>query len=62
VSVRYRRAAGEFVDTTLERVPVDDVVDGRPVREFSSYKGRRHYSGWYWSATVKNLLAYESRL
>jgi hypothetical protein len=62
VSVRYRAAAGEFVDTTLDRVSPEHVVAGRPVREFRSYKGRRHYSGWYWSATTRTLLAYESRL
>jgi hypothetical protein len=62
VLVRYRTAAGEFVDTSLDRLDVDDVLTGRPVREFRSYKGRRHYSGWYWSATTSSLLAYESRL
>jgi hypothetical protein len=53
---------GEFADTTLDRLPVNGMAAGRLVREFRSYKGRRHYSGWYWSATVKTLLAYESRL
>jgi hypothetical protein len=62
VSVRYRDATGEFVDTTLDRLSVADVADGRPVREFRSYKGRRHYSGWYWSSTVTRMVAYESRL
>jgi TnsA-like endonuclease N terminal len=62
VSVRYRRVSGEFVDTALDRLSVNEVTAGRPVREFRSYRGRRHYSGWYWSATVGNLLAYESRL
>jgi len=32
------------------------------VTEFRWYKGRRHYSGWYWSATVGRLVAYESWL
>jgi hypothetical protein len=43
-------------------VVVDDVVAGRPVREFRWYRGRRHYSGWYWSSTMGRLVAYESRL
>jgi hypothetical protein len=60
--VRYRRADGEFADTALERVAVDDLVAGLPVREFRWYKGRRHYSGWYWSSTMGGLVAYESRL
>jgi len=50
------------VETTLDRVAVGDVAGGLPVREFRWYKGRRHYSGWYWSATDKRLVAYESRL
>jgi hypothetical protein len=50
------------VETTLDRVVVDDVAAGLPVREFRWYKGRRHYSGWYWSATVERLVVYESRL
>ncbi|MEV0087534.1 hypothetical protein [Saccharopolyspora sp. NPDC050642] len=62
VRVRYRRCGGEGVDTTLDRVVVDDVVHGCPVREFRWYKGRRHYSGWYYSSTVDGLVVYESRL
>lgn len=50
------------METTLERVPVEDVTAGLPVREFRWYKGRRHYSGWYWAATSRRLVAYESRL
>jgi hypothetical protein len=62
VRLRYRCADGKFADTTLERVVVDDVVAGLPVREFRWYRGRRHYSGWYWSSTMGRLVAYESRL
>lgn len=32
------------------------------MREFRSYRGRRHYSGWYWSATTGGHVVYESRL
>jgi hypothetical protein len=60
--VKYRRADGQFADTTLDRLTVDDVIAGLPVREFRSYKGRQHYSGWYWSATLARLVVYESRL
>jgi TnsA-like endonuclease N terminal len=62
VQLRYRCPDGVFADTTLERVVVEDVVAGLPVREFRWYKGRRHYSGWYWSSTMGRLVAYESRL
>lgn len=60
--MRYREADGEFADTTLDRVAPEDVVAGLPVREFRWYKGRRHYSGWYWSSTMCRLVVYESRL
>jgi hypothetical protein len=62
VEVRFRQADGGFVDSTLDRVPVELVVAGRPVREFRWYRGRQFYSGWYWSATTGGLVAYESRL
>jgi hypothetical protein len=62
VRVRYRRADGEFTETTLDRLLLADVLNGLPVRDFRSYKGRLHYSGWYWSATMARLVAYESRL
>jgi hypothetical protein len=60
--VRYRRDDGQFADTTLDRLRVDDVIAGLPVREFRSYKGRQHYSGWYWSSSMSRLVVYESRL
>jgi hypothetical protein len=41
VRLRYRRADGEFTDTTLERVVVEDVVAGLPVRY-----GRRRWLSW----------------
>jgi hypothetical protein len=50
------------MDTTLDRLCADEVIAGLPVREFRWYKGRRHYSGWYWCATGQRLVAYESRL
>ncbi|RSM72973.1 transposase [Amycolatopsis sp. WAC 01375] len=33
-----------------------------PWRTFVSYKGQRHYSGCFWSATQGDLILYESRL
>ncbi|NKQ57332.1 TnsA-like heteromeric transposase endonuclease subunit [Amycolatopsis sp. K13G38] len=33
-----------------------------PWRSFRWYKGQRHYSGEFWSATVQDLVIYESRL
>jgi hypothetical protein len=60
--VAYRTGAGADVATTLDRVVVDEVAAGLPVREFRWYKGRKHYSGWYWSATTGRMVVYESRL
>lgn len=62
VSVRYRQADGRLVETDLDRVVVGEVTGGLPVRDFRWYKGRRHYSGWYYAATVRRLVAYESLL
>jgi hypothetical protein len=62
VGLRYRDSGGRFVDTTFDRVPVEEVLAGMPVREFRSYRGRKHYSGWYWSATTGGHVVYESRL
>jgi hypothetical protein len=62
VEVRYKGADRELRMSTLDRVDVDEVLGGLPVREFRWYKGRRFYSGWYWSATGQRLVAYESRL
>ena len=33
-----------------------------PWRTFRWYKGQRHYSGMYWSATMRDHVVYESRL
>lgn len=62
VGVTYRAGHGGTVDASLDRVAAEDVLAGLPVREFRWYQGRRHYSGWYWSATTGRLVAYESRL
>jgi hypothetical protein len=43
VGVTYRAGHGGMVDTSLDRVVAEEVLAGLPVREFSWYKGRRHY-------------------
>ncbi|MDN5918633.1 MAG: TnsA-like heteromeric transposase endonuclease subunit [Pseudonocardia sp.] len=50
------------MDSTLQRIRVEALLAGLPVREFRSYRGRRHYSGWYWSATTGGHVVYENRL
>jgi hypothetical protein len=41
------------------RVPLES---GSPVRGFPSYKGQRHHSGRWWTATTETLIGYESWL
>ncbi|MGY2116580.1 TnsA-like heteromeric transposase endonuclease subunit [Nocardia gipuzkoensis] len=43
-------------------MPIDEVLSGRPAREFRWWKGKRHYSDWYWSSTTGGHVVYESRL
>jgi len=45
VRIQYRSGNGEAVDTTLDRVMLDELVGGLPVREFRWYRDRKHYSG-----------------
>jgi hypothetical protein len=59
--VRFRRGSGTAA-CSVDRLSVDEVLAAGPVREFRWYRGRRFYSGWYWSATTGGLVAYESRL
>jgi hypothetical protein len=62
VAVRFRGSDGRFVDASLDCLPVEEVLAGLPVREFRWYRGRRHYSGWFWAATTGGHVVYESRL
>lgn len=43
-------------------VDVQTLRSAAPWRTFRSYKGQKHYSGSYWSATEHDLVLYESRL
>jgi hypothetical protein len=38
------------------------VVEAAPWRTFRWRRSQKHYSGWYWSATMGHLVGYESRL
>lgn len=51
-------------DATAEIAHIDArrVVEGRPVREFPVYVGRRNYSGFFWSSTMCGHVVYESLL
>jgi hypothetical protein len=61
VSIRLRSGA------VLERLEFQSVQarwfrDAVPWRTFRWYQGQRHYSGFYWSATMRDHVIYESRL
>lgn len=45
-----------------QSVPLGLLREARPWRTFRWYKGQQHYSGTYWSATVRGHVIYESRL
>ncbi|WP_256260217.1 TnsA-like heteromeric transposase endonuclease subunit [Streptomyces atratus] len=58
------RRGDEAVVENLEwqSVPLGLLREARPWRTFRWYKGQQHYSGTYWSATVRGHVIYESRL
>ena len=43
-------------------VSTDELAAATPWRIFRWYKGQKHYSGLYWSATTRTHVPYESRL
>ncbi|MHA7957305.1 TnsA-like heteromeric transposase endonuclease subunit [Streptomyces sp. L500] len=43
-------------------VPIGLLQSARPWRTFRWYKGQKHYSGTYWSSTMRDHVIYESRL
>lgn len=56
--VGWRDAKGEH------RLPLADAVSvpfeaGRPVRDFPSYRGQRHFPGLYWSSTTGGHVGFE---
>jgi hypothetical protein len=50
------------VDQLWAAVPLCRLQAAAPWRTFRWYRGQRHYSGTYWSSTVKDHVIYESRL
>ncbi|WP_260987928.1 TnsA-like heteromeric transposase endonuclease subunit [Streptomyces sp. CFMR 7] len=48
-------------DLEWQSVPLGLLQEARPWRTFRWYKGQQHYSGTYWSATVRDHVIYESR-
>lgn len=60
ISVRLR--GGEAVEDLSWAEASGVLRSAVPWRTFRWYKGQRHYSGTYWSATVRDHVIYESRL
>ncbi|MGW5848530.1 TnsA-like heteromeric transposase endonuclease subunit [Streptomyces sp. NPDC055254] len=60
--VSYMAADGVERRVPLARAARVRFEDGRPVREFPSYRGQRNYPGLYWSATAGTHVGHESWL
>jgi len=58
----YRPAAGEERTLSAERVSLAALFEAAPWRMFRWYIGQRHYSGTWWSSTMRDHVIYESRL
>ena len=62
VELRFVNAGHQSVSMDLGKVDGADVVRGRPVRTFPTYRGQRNYPGLLWCATTRTLIGYESLL
>jgi hypothetical protein len=63
VMVSFRSCSdGSEVSRPWPTITLDDLKGAAPWRTFRWWKGQRHYSGWYWCATERDHVAYESRL
>jgi hypothetical protein len=61
-TVSFRTASGVAEDQSWTVVDGAVLSSTVPWRTFRWYKGQRHYSGMYWSATMGDHVVYESRL
>ena len=63
VRVSVRASDGSSADgLNWSKISADRLKAASPWRTFRSYKGQRHFPGSYWSATMFDLVIYESRL
>lgn len=60
--LRLRTIGGSEREISLDATRACDVRAATPWRTFRSHRRQRHYSGWYWSATMRDHVIYESRL
>lgn len=61
-TVSFRTESGVTEDESWTVVDSAVLSNTVPWRTFRWYKGQRHYSGVYWSATMRDHVVYESRL
>ncbi|AMU33212.1 TnsA endonuclease N terminal protein [Mycobacteroides abscessus subsp. massiliense] len=63
VVVKFRSASdGGEIQRPWLAAAAEDLQSAAPWRTFRWYKGQKHYSGIYWSATCAGHVIYESRL
>ncbi|WP_327329503.1 TnsA-like heteromeric transposase endonuclease subunit [Streptomyces sp. NBC_01208] len=63
ITVSQRGANGILVENReWVTASIDELAAAAPWRTFRWYSGQRHYSGTYWSATMRDHVIYESRL
>ncbi|WP_405928037.1 TnsA-like heteromeric transposase endonuclease subunit [Streptomyces griseus] len=63
VVARVRCDSGDAVEEyAWSSVSEERLASAAPWRMFRWYRGQKHYSGTYWSATLRNHVIYESRL
>ena len=60
--VRFRDSGGEAIHSDLALVSPAALAAGLPWRTFRWHHGQAHFSGWYWAATMRRHVVYESRL
>jgi hypothetical protein len=60
--VSFRTESGVTEDQSWSLVDSGVLAGTVPWRTFRWYRGQRHYSGLYWSATMRDHVIYESRL
>jgi hypothetical protein len=61
-TVSFRGHGGGVEECSWESVGAVSLQSASPWRTFRWYKGQKHYSGTYWSATTRDFVIYESRL
>ncbi len=60
--VKFRDSGGEIIHSDLASVSPAALAAGLPWRTFRWHYGQAHFSGWYWAATMRRHVVYESRL